>query len=62
MPCVQDYAKYRAACSVKGFDLVHQLMRFRYAKNMTDAEAIAIAKALSENVKTYDQVVEVCVL
>ncbi|KAH6913778.1 mesa protein [Coprinopsis sp. MPI-PUGE-AT-0042] len=55
---VMDYAKYRAACSVKGFDLVHQLMRFRYAKNMSDSEALAIAKALSESVKTYDQVVE----
>lgn len=56
---MQDYAKYRAACSVKGFDLIHQLMRFRYAKNMSDAEALAIAKALSENVKSYDQVIEV---
>jgi hypothetical protein len=37
-------------------------MRFRYAKNMSDAEALAIAKALSENVKSYDQVVEVSAL
>jgi len=35
------------------------LFRLRYAKNMLDAEALAITKSLAEGVKTYDQVVEV---
>ncbi|EAU91626.1 MesA protein [Coprinopsis cinerea okayama7 len=55
---VADYAKYQAACPVKGFDLVHQLARFRYAKNMSDTETLAIMKTLADNVKTYEQVVE----
>jgi hypothetical protein len=55
----QDYAKYKPSSAIKGFDVLHQLFRLRYAKNMLDAEALAITKSLAEGVKTYDQVVEV---
>jgi len=55
----QDYTKYKASSAIKGFDVLHQLFRLRYAKNMVDAEALAITKSLAEGVKTYDQVVEV---
>ncbi|TFK25718.1 mesa protein [Coprinopsis marcescibilis] len=55
---VTDYVKYQASCSIRGFDLTHQLMRFRHAKNMSDAEAVAVMKTLADNVKTYEQVVE----
>jgi len=58
----QDYPKYQANVAIKGFDVLHQLFRFRYAKNMTDAEATAIMRSLSDGVRTYDQVVEVCSL
>jgi hypothetical protein len=56
---MQDYAKYKPCSAIKGFDVLHQLFRLRYAKNMADAEAFAITKSLAEGVKTYDQVVEV---
>jgi hypothetical protein len=56
---MQDYAKYKPNSAIKGFDLLHQLLRLRYAKNMLDTEALAITKSLAEGVKTYDQVVEV---
>ena len=56
---MQDFARYKPSNAIKGFDVVHQLFRLRYAKNMPDAEALAIAKTLAEGVKTYDQVVEV---
>jgi len=55
---VVDYANYKPSSAIKGFDVLHQLLRLRYAKNMLDAEALAITKSLAEGVKTYDQVVE----
>jgi len=55
---VMDYAKYKTSSAIKGFDVMHQLFRLRYAKNMLDVEALAITKNLAEGVKTYDQVVE----
>ncbi|KAF9566805.1 spindle pole body interacting protein [Agrocybe pediades] len=55
---VQDYGKYQASCSIKGFDVLHQLFRIRYTRNLSDAEALAIMRSFMEGVKTYDQVVE----
>ncbi|PPQ68193.1 hypothetical protein CVT25_015025 [Psilocybe cyanescens] len=57
-PVFQDYAKLQANSCIKGFDVLHQLFRLRYTKNMTDAEALAIMRSLADGVKTYDQVVE----
>ena len=34
-------------------------MRFRHAKNMTDSEALTIMRALADNVRSYEQAVEV---
>ena len=44
---------------IQGFDLSHQLARLRYAKSITDREAEAIFRAITENLHTYDQVTEV---
>jgi hypothetical protein len=55
---VMDYTKYQANNSIKGFDVLHQLFRLRYTKNMLDSEALAIMRNLADGVKTYDQVVE----
>ncbi|KAJ7803801.1 stabilization of polarity axis-domain-containing protein [Mycena olivaceomarginata] len=41
-----------------GFDMSHQLFRMRNAKTLSDPEVSAIMRTLVENVKTYDQVVE----
>ncbi|WVF69207.1 hypothetical protein IAT40_003983 [Kwoniella sp. CBS 6097] len=40
------------------FDVQYQVARLRTAKNMSDGEAEAILSALSNGVRTYDQVVE----
>ncbi|OCF42058.1 hypothetical protein I317_04145 [Kwoniella heveanensis CBS 569] len=40
------------------FDVQYQIARLRMAKNMSDGEAEAIFSALSNGVRTYDQVVE----
>ncbi|KAF8906574.1 stabilization of polarity axis-domain-containing protein [Gymnopilus junonius] len=55
---VLDCAKYHTNSSIKGFDVLHQLFRLRYTKNMSDSEALTIMKSLADGVKTYDQVVE----
>ncbi|KAF8161054.1 mesa protein [Crassisporium funariophilum] len=54
----QDYTKHQANSAIKGFDVLHQLFRLRYTKNMLDSEALAIMRSLAEGIKTYDQVVE----
>ncbi|KAE8540973.1 hypothetical protein D1P53_002326 [Cryptococcus gattii VGV] len=40
------------------FDVQHQLARLRMGKNLSDGEAHAIFSALSNGVRTYEQVVE----
>ncbi|KAJ2918021.1 hypothetical protein MD484_g2386, partial [Candolleomyces efflorescens] len=55
---VSDYVKYQTSSSIKGFDVVHQLMRFRYAKTMSDSEALTIMRTMVENARSYEQVVE----
>lgn len=56
----QDWAKFQANSAIKGFDVLHQLFRLRHAKNMSDLEATIIMRTLADNVKSYEQVVEVC--
>lgn len=56
----KDYAKHHANTAIKGFDVLYQLFRLRYTKNMSDSEALVIMRSLAEGVKGYDQVVEVC--
>ena len=56
---MQDYSKCQSNNSIKGFDLVHQIFRLRYTKNLPDSEALAIMGTLANSVKTYDQIVEV---
>ncbi|KAG6813287.1 hypothetical protein H0H92_012442 [Tricholoma furcatifolium] len=54
----QDFAKLQANSSIKGFDVIHQLIRLRHGKGLSDAEATLIMRTLADNVKSYEQVVE----
>ncbi|KAK7043132.1 hypothetical protein VNI00_008486 [Paramarasmius palmivorus] len=53
-----DFAKAQSSSPIRGFDVMHQLFRLRHAKSMSDTEAYLIMRTLADNVKTYDQVVE----
>ncbi|KAF5355050.1 hypothetical protein D9756_005243 [Leucocoprinus leucothites] len=56
--CVADHEKFAASSAIRGFDVLHQLSRVRHGKNLADTEALAIMRTLADNVKTYEQVVE----
>ncbi|GLB37694.1 putative docking domain of Afi1 for Arf3 in vesicle trafficking [Lyophyllum shimeji] len=56
--CVADFAKFQANAAIRGFDVMHQIFRLRHARTMSDAEALLIMRTLADNVKTYEQVVE----
>ncbi|KAF9464958.1 stabilization of polarity axis-domain-containing protein [Collybia nuda] len=56
--CVLDWAKSQANSAIKGFDVLHQLFRLRHAKSMSDLEVTTIIRTLADNVKSYEQVVE----
>ncbi|KAJ6546440.1 mesa protein [Mycena vulgaris] len=53
-----DFRNAQLMDAIQGFDVAHQLFRLRNAKSMSEAEVSAIMRTLAENVKTYDQVVE----
>ncbi|KAJ7646576.1 docking domain of Afi1 for Arf3 in vesicle trafficking-domain-containing protein [Roridomyces roridus] len=53
-----DFRNAQINDAIQGFDVTHQLFRLRNAKSASDAEVSTIMRALAENVKTYDQVVE----
>ncbi|KAJ7233911.1 docking domain of Afi1 for Arf3 in vesicle trafficking-domain-containing protein [Mycena rebaudengoi] len=55
--CV-DFRNAQLVNAIQGFDVAHQLFRLRNAKSLSDAEVSSIMRTLAENVKTYDQVVE----
>jgi len=44
---------------IQGFDLEHQILRLRNGRNVSDGEVALILKTICENVRSYDQVVEV---
>lgn len=54
----QDFDRSLSTDPIQGFDVLHQIWRFRLAKNMSDSEVDLIMRTLVENVRTYDQVVE----
>ncbi|KAJ8517912.1 hypothetical protein ONZ45_g4949 [Pleurotus djamor] len=54
-----DFAKLQASNAIKSFDVLHQLFRLRQTKNMSDVEAELIMRAIVDNVRSYDQVLEV---
>jgi len=56
---MQDFAHYRATSAIRGFDVLHQLGRLRFGKNVPDAEMELIVRTIAENVKSYEQVIEV---
>ncbi|KAJ7141102.1 mesa protein [Mycena epipterygia] len=53
-----DFRNAQLMGAIQGFDVTHQLFRIRNAKSMSEAEVTTIMRSLAENVKTYDQVVE----
>ncbi|EKM80927.1 hypothetical protein AGABI1DRAFT_71556 [Agaricus bisporus var. burnettii JB137-S8] len=55
---IADHEKLTAGSSIKGFDVAHQLARLRYGKNLADTEVLAIMRTLADNVRTYEQIVE----
>ncbi|KAG6866777.1 hypothetical protein C0991_011436 [Blastosporella zonata] len=55
---VVDFVKFQANSAIKGFDVLHQLIRLRHGKTLTDGEASLIMRTLADNVKSYEQVVE----
>ncbi|KAJ7571850.1 docking domain of Afi1 for Arf3 in vesicle trafficking-domain-containing protein [Mycena floridula] len=56
--CVLDFHKAQGINPIKGFDVLHQLFRLRHAKKLPDLEVHAIMRTLADNIKTYDQIVE----
>ncbi|KAI6124424.1 docking domain of Afi1 for Arf3 in vesicle trafficking-domain-containing protein [Pisolithus croceorrhizus] len=56
--CVSDFQRFQATNSIKGFDLTHQLSRLRFGKNLPDVEVELIMRKIAENVRSYEQVVE----
>ncbi|TFK74262.1 mesa protein [Pluteus cervinus] len=54
----KDFGKQLSNNAIRGFDVFHQLFRFRLTKNLPDAEVLSISRALADNVKTYEQAVE----
>jgi len=54
----QDFAALQAGSPIQGFDLGYQIWRFRAAKNLLDGEVELFMRTLLENVRSYDQVVE----
>ncbi|KAG2154286.1 docking domain of Afi1 for Arf3 in vesicle trafficking-domain-containing protein [Suillus bovinus] len=56
--CVQDFKKYQATAAIQGFDLSHQLLRLRLVKNLPDAEVELIVRSIADNLRTYEQMVE----
>lgn len=55
---VQDFKRYRATAAIQGFDLSHQLLRLRLVKNLPDAEVELIVRSIADNLRTYEQIVE----
>jgi hypothetical protein len=45
--------------AIRGFDVLHQLIRLKHAKSMSDSEVSTIMRTLADNTKSYEQVVEV---
>ncbi|KAF7332587.1 Protein mesA [Mycena kentingensis (nom. inval.)] len=53
-----DFRNSQLLDAIQGFDVAHQLFRVRNAKHLSDGEMISIMRSLSDNVKSYEQVVE----
>ncbi|KAG1753638.1 docking domain of Afi1 for Arf3 in vesicle trafficking-domain-containing protein [Suillus paluster] len=56
--CVQDFRKSRATAAIQGFDLSHQLSRLRLMKNLPDVEVELIVRSITDNLRKYEQVIE----
>lgn len=56
--CVSEFQRFQATSAIKGFDLTHQLSRLRFGKNLPDVEVESIMRKIAENVRSYEQVIE----
>ncbi|THH12133.1 hypothetical protein EW145_g183 [Phellinidium pouzarii] len=57
-----DFQLALATKPIQGYDLYHQLVRLKTAKNMNNQEVELIMRTLAESVQSYDQVVELLAL
>lgn len=55
----QDVARQQASSSIKSIDVLHQVLRLKSSKNISDSEVYLILRTLADNTKTYEQVTEV---
>ena len=55
----QDFARQQASGSIKSIDVLHQVLRLKNSKNISDSEVYLILRTLADNTKTYEQVIEV---
>jgi hypothetical protein len=55
----QDWQNLQESNPIQGFDVEHQILRLRNGRNVPDGEVALILKTICENVRSYDQVVEV---
>ncbi|KAF8629141.1 hypothetical protein AX17_005727 [Amanita inopinata Kibby_2008] len=56
--CVADFCRHQTASTIKGIDVLYQVLRLKNGKNIADAEVSTITRMLADNVRTYEQVVE----
>jgi len=56
--CVIDFARQLSSSSIKGVDVLHQVLRLKNTKTISDAEVYAIMRTIADNTKTYEQVIE----
>ncbi|EJC99276.1 spindle pole body interacting protein [Fomitiporia mediterranea MF3/22] len=55
---LSDFQNALQTRAIQGFDVLHQIVRLKTAKSISDTEVELIMRSLAENVQTYDQVVE----
>ncbi|KIL66165.1 hypothetical protein M378DRAFT_75418 [Amanita muscaria Koide BX008] len=56
--CVTDFARQRASSAIQSIDVPYQVLRLKNSRNLPDAEVSSITRALTDNVKSYEQVIE----
>jgi hypothetical protein len=51
----------QTSTAIRGLDVLHQLIRLKHTKSMSDSEISTIMRTLADNTKSYEQVVEVTI-
>ncbi|KAF8627217.1 hypothetical protein AX15_004479 [Amanita polypyramis BW_CC] len=55
---VTDFARQQANSSIKGVDILHQVLRLKSSRAISDAELASITRMMADNTKTYEQAIE----